>query len=42
LPGRTERLQMTKPMISNEISPKFDRFKTWDTLPEKQLSEIAK
>jgi hypothetical protein len=29
-------------MISNEISPKFDRFKTWDTLPEGQISNLLK
>ena len=33
---------MKKPVISNEISPKFDRVQTTYILPEKQLSEIAK
>jgi len=33
---------MRKPVISSEISPKFDRVQTTDILPEKQLSEITK
>jgi len=33
---------MKKPVISSEISPEFDDVPNTDTLPEKQLSEIAK
>jgi len=33
---------MKKPVISSEISLKFDGVQTTDILPEKQLSEIAK